>query len=157
MVRMNIRSIYSKYFEIKESIKDYKPGYYYVEIGMNLLDFLTETCGEFDDLINEIYKNEKLYSNYKLKYFTKFYPYISHMDELNIKSTDRIVIALDNEYLLFGKSIDNKNNAKINYKWKKYQSDFFNFKREEVDDKKIGDILHIEGFFVFENVKKLNI
>ena len=68
----------NQHFELKKEEEiEYKPGYYYIEKGMNLLTFLEETCSEYNELINDIDKIE--YMKYQLINFNKEY-YMNQFD-----------------------------------------------------------------------------
>jgi hypothetical protein len=142
----------TKHFEkITEGDIEYKPGYYYVEKGMDLITFLEETCNEFNDLLDDIYSNKKNYKNYLLKTFNKEY----YMNEFNLNKTNNIVIALNENDLLIGKSIEIKTKNNIKYKWVKWSNEIFKHEEKQLTDKEVKSLYRIQGFFVFE--KKINI
>jgi len=131
--------------KITEGDIEYKPGYYYVEKGMDLLTFLEETCNEYDELINEIYKDNK-YKNYLLKKFNKEY----YMNEFNLNNKDYIVIALNENDLLFGKSIESKEKNNIKYKWVKWSNEIFKHEAKKLNENEVKNLYRIQGFFIFE-------
>ena len=142
--------IKDKYFQIIEEDEIlYKPGYYYAEKGMTLLNFLEETCNEYENLINEI--SQKKISKYGLKSFNKNYFYIKHIDELKNKTKERVVLALNEDHLLIGQPIDIINNINIEYEWQEWDYYIFskikNKKLNEIEKEKLESI---EGFFIFE-------
>ena len=142
--------IKDKYFQIIEEDEIlYKPGYYYAEKGMTLLNFLEETCSEYENLINEI--SQKKISKYGLKSFNNNYFYIKHIDELKNKTKERIVLALNEDHLLIGQPIDIINNINIEYEWQEWDyyifSKIINKKLNDIEKEKIESI---EGFFIFE-------
>ena len=148
----------NKNFEkLKDENIEYKPGYYYVEKGMDLFSFVSETCFEYENFLEEISKNKNFYSNYKLKNFFKSYFSVCHVEKLNnTHSESRIVIALKDSELLFGNSIKIKN-GDIKYQWQEWSNELLGSSKKMLNEKKEKELLEITGFFVFENKKKLNI
>ena len=148
----------NKNFEkLKDENIEYKPGYYYVEKGMDLFSFVSETCFEYENFLEEISKNKNFYSNYKLKNFFKSYFSVCHVEKLNnTHSESRIVIALKDSDLLFGNSIKIKN-GDIKYQWQEWSNELLGSSKKMLNEKKEKELLEIPGFFVFEKKKKLNI
>ena len=146
----------NNYFKIigDEEVK-YKPGYYNTEKGMTLLNFLEETCDEYRDLINKILENKKYYSNYELEGFEMNYFYIKNFDKLKYKTKERIVVALSEEFLLFGKSILTDDEYFIEYNWEKWEcQNLDNFINKELDENEKKAVESKQGFFIFENTQK---
>ena len=135
-----------KHFEkIEEEDIEYKPGYYYIEKGMDLITFLEETCSEYDELINLIYRDKTKYKKYLLIKFNKEY----YMNEINLNVTDNIFIALNENNLIFGKSIESKV-KKNEYQWFKWSDDIFKHEKKMLNKKEVKSLYRIQGFFVFE-------
>ena len=140
---------------IKDELIEFKPGYYYVEKGMDLNSFLEETFNEYNGIIEEISKNKILYLNYKLKSFQENYFGIIKFNELNSFTKDRIVIALNDKDLLLGKSYYKNNSIIIDYNWQKWSLEICGYSKENLNDIEKDNIQNIKGFFIFENKKKI--
>ena len=125
---------------------------------MDLFNFVSETCFEYENFLEEISKNKNFYSNYKLKNFFKSYLSVCHVEKLNNShSESRIVIVLKDSNLLFGNSIKIKNSDDIKYQWQEWSNELLGSSKKMLNEKKEKELLEITGFFVFENKKKLNI
>lgn len=140
---------------INENEIEFKPGYYYVEKGMDLLTFLKETFSEYVCIIYYVSSNKK-YSNYKLDKFVKMYEDVKYYNELYNKSRDRIILALPREDLIFAISFDyNENNHIISYKWQRWhKEDFSSFLIKDKDEPSLikNDILikDLKEYFIFK-------
>ena len=144
--------------QIKDDKIEYKPGYYYIEKEMNLYNFVNETCFEYEDFIDEIFKNKNIYSNYILTNFFNFYISICHVDKINNShSKGRIVIALNESNLLFGISNDLENSNNIKYKWQEWSKNILGPSMKILNENQEKNLFNVIGFFVFENKKILNI
>ncbi len=139
---------------IKDELIEYKPGYYYAEKGMDLITFLEETCNEYKEIIEELSKDKKLYLNYKLKSIQKDYFGITKYDELYSFTRDRIVIALNDNDLLFGTSNYNEDSIIIDYNWQKWTYEIIGCMKKNLNDMEKNYVHYIEGFFIFENQKR---
>ena len=139
----------NQHFELKKEEEiEYKPGYYYIEKGMNLLTFLEETCSEYNELINDIDKIE--YMKYQLINFNKEY-YMNQFD-LNDNSNHIIYIALNENDLIFGKSFRKKGENKNDCEWFKWSNEIFKHEIKKLDDKEVKHLYRIKGFFVFQKI-----
>ena len=136
-----------KFIEIEENKIENKPGYYYVEKGIDLLSFLDETCMEYDKIINKLYERENYYSQFRLKSFSDSYCFFPNSNEEN----KQVIIALINKTLIFGESIQNKKSKTI-YKWTKYSRDWFEVEIKKLDEKESKFIKSMSGFFIFEGM-----
>ena len=125
---------------------------------MNLYNFVNETCFEYEDFIDEIFKNKNIYSNYILTNFFNFYISICHVDKINNShSKGRIVIALNESNLLFGISNDLENSNNIKYKWQEWSKNILGPSMKILNENQEKNLFNVTGFFVFENKKILNI
>lgn len=142
----------NNYFKkINENDIEYKPGYYYVEKGMTLLNFLEETCDEYENLIDEI--SQKQISKYELKTFNRYYYTIMHIDELKNQSKERIVLALNDDHMFIGKPIKTKNIFDVEYEWQEWAyKSFSNFTNKILNESERKKVEQYEGFFIFEKV-----
>ena len=136
-----------KFIGIEENKIQNKPGYYYVEKGIDLLSFLDETCMEYDKIINMLYEKENYYSRFRLKSFIDNYCFFPNSNEQN----KQVIIALINKSLIFGESIHTKN-SKTSYKWTKYSRDWFEVEIKQLDEKESKFIKSMSGFFIFEGM-----
>ena len=143
--------------QIKDNKIEYKPGYYYVEKEMNLYNFLNETCFEYEDFIDEIFKDKNIYSNYILTNFFNSYFSICHVDKTNNSHyKERIVIALNDSNLLVGRSNDLENSNIIKYKWQEWSKNILGHSKKILNENQEKNLFNVTGFFVFENKKILN-
>ena len=127
----------------------YKPGYYYVEKGIDLLSFLEETCNEFKILINYLYNYKSKYSKYTLKSYSNVYSSNINLNEL---CSSKIMIALNNKNFFFGESINNNiNDFKDKYIWKKFNIDYFENEVKTLNKNEENILNLINGFFYFES------
>lgn len=130
--------------KIEENLVKDKPGYYYVEKGMDLITFMEEICIEYNNLIDYLNKNKSDYSRYKLIFLKEsYYSFL-----LNEFSEKRIAIVLKDKNLYFGTSIIREKNR--NYKWKKYSYKFCDDEEEAFEKNEENSIKDLSGFFVFE-------
>ena len=133
-----------KFKKIDENSVEDKPGYYYVEKGMDLIAFMEEICIEYNNLIDYLNKNTSNYSKYKLMFLCESYYSLL----INEFSENRIAIVLKDKNLYFGTSmIPGKG---INYKWKKYSYKFFGDDEEAFEKNDEKSIKTLSGFFVFK-------
>ena len=130
--------------KIDENLVEDKPGYYYVEKGMDLITFMEEICIEYNNLIDYLNKNKSNYSKYKLIFLKESYYSLL----LNEFSENRIAIVLKDKNLYFGTSIIREKNRK--YKWKKYSYKFFDDDEEAFEKNEENSIKDLSGFFVFK-------
>jgi hypothetical protein len=143
--------------QIKDNKIEYKPGYYYVEKEMNLYNFLNETCFEYEDFIDEIFKDKNIYSNYILTNFFNSYFSICHVDKTNNSHyKERIVIALNDSNLLVGRYNDLENSNIIKYKWQEWSKNILGHSKKILNENQEKNLFNVTGFFVFENKKILN-
>ena len=146
----------NKFFEIiKDELIEYKPGYYYAEKGMDLITFLEETCNEYNGLIEFLSKDKNSYLSYKLKSFQKNFFSITKYNELTSSTKERIVIALNDNDLLFGISYYNNKDLMIDYNWQKWSYEIYGFSGNNLNEKEKNYVSDIEGFFIFENIKRI--
>ena len=136
-----------KFIGIEENKIQNKPGYYYVEKGIDLLSFLDETCMEYDKIINKLYEKENYYSQFRLKSFSDNYCFFPNSNEQN----KQVIVALIDKALIFGESIQTKN-SKTKYKWTKYSRDWFEVEIKKLDEKESKFIKSMSGFFIFEGM-----
>lgn len=144
--------IKDNYFKIiNENEILYKPGYYYVEKGMTLLNFLEETCEEYENLIDEISK--KQISKYELKDFNSYYFSIMHIDELKIQTNERAVLAINDDHMFIGKLLKIENRINAVYEWQEWTyKSFPNFTSKTLNELESKKIQYFDGFFIFDKV-----
>ena len=124
---------------------------------MNLYNFLNEPCFEYEDFIDEIFKDKNIYSNYILTNFFNSYFSIFHVDKTNNSHLkERIVIALNDSNLLVGRSNDLKNSNIIKYKWQEWSKNILGHSKKILNENQEKNLFNVTGFFVFENKKILN-
>ena len=133
-----------KFEKIDENSVEDKPGFYYVEKGMDLITFMEEICFEYNNLIDYLNKNKSNYSKYKLMFLKESYYSLL----LNEFSANRIAIVIKDKNLYFGTSIISEKNR--NYKWKKYSYKFFDDEEETFEKNEENSIKSLSGFFLFE-------
>jgi len=63
---------------------------------------------------------------------------------------DTIYVPLNENDIIFGKSIKNKEEKKNDYQWFKCSDEIFKHGIKKLDDKEVKSLYMIKGFFVFE-------